>query len=175
MSRQPPKQNSKNEPTTSWQDEVDINPEMLDVEELRQPKLVMKYGEMKADLKRELSACKKELDFRKAQAADSARLTLPKATVDAVKDFVTQDRQVQELESELIELQHAADICSAVLSALDDRKSSLQDLTKQHGQQYFAGPSTPHDMQTVKKGLERTFRGPALPIHKHKRQEGETE
>ncbi|MBU2177416.1 MAG: hypothetical protein KJ556_20180 [Gammaproteobacteria bacterium] len=175
MSRQPPKQNSENEAATSWQDEVDINPEMLDVEELRQPKLVMKYGEMKADLKRELAACKKELEFQRAKVADSARLTLPKATVDAVKDYVTQDSRIQELESELIELQHSVDVCGAVLSSLDDRKNALQDLTKLHGQQYFAGPSAPHDMQTVKKGLERTFRGPALPIQRHKQQEGEAE
>jgi hypothetical protein len=50
------------------------------------------------------------------------------------------------LTREVIEVRYDYDMSRSALSAIDSKKSALENLVKLHGQNYFAGPTIPRNL-----------------------------
>lgn len=136
--------------------EMFIDDSALDMEALEQPGLMMKYStllakaKMERDLKKEaVEWTQADLDKALREAPD--RYGLDKVTVDSVKYGIIQQKKYKKAVKAYLHAKHEADILQGAVSAIEQRKSMIETLTKLHGQQYFAGPNVPRDLEKERK------------------------
>ncbi len=123
----------------------EINLNRLDVEWVNQPKLFFEYASKLADAKREVEEKKAEVEITKAELSKAIReapenFDIVKITEALVTSTILLQKDYQEVNQELIDVRHSADILQAAVSALDHRKSALERLVSLHGQNYFSPP-----------------------------------
>lgn len=140
----------------SYDDDMYIDENALDVEILEQPSLMVKYSQLLAEARRTRDLSKEALDLKKAEIDldirdDPAKYDLEKITVAAVEACILMEEEYQTAQKELNDANYQVNVLQGVVSAIDHRKSALENLIKLHGQQYFAGPSTPHDLSDLRK------------------------
>ena len=130
--------------------DLTIDPNGLDIEWLKQPRLFMKYAEELANTRLELSRLTERMDVIKAEAGARVRDRLTgegnKFTVDMVRDGVAQDAEAKSASDAVMQAEHDVNILQAAVKAFDQRKDALENLVRLHGQQYFAGPVVPRDI-----------------------------
>ena len=134
----------------NYEKDIEIDGQSLDQEWLRQPSLFMRYSRELADAKERMSRASEKLDITKADAGNAAREKFAaeniKATVDMVRDAAQKDKNVKADTDALIKAEHEVNILTSAVRAFDHRKAALEGLVTLHGQNYFAGPSVPHDI-----------------------------
>lgn len=130
--------------------DLTIDPQALDVEWLRQPRLYMRYAEQLANAREYLSRASERLDITRAEAGNKARENFAaagtKTTVDMVRDAAQNDPDVKADSDAVIKAEHEVNILQAAVRAFDQRKDALENMVRLHGQMYFAGPSVPRDI-----------------------------
>jgi hypothetical protein len=133
--------------------ELDINVDesALDVELLEQPHLIMKYGAVVADAKKELDYFKELLDNTKAELskeirADPDAFDLLKITEAVVADTIIMQDTYKQAAEDVIEAQYRYNMARTAFDAIYARKDVLDGLIKLHGMQYFSGPSVPRNI-----------------------------
>jgi len=139
----------------SYEDEMFIDAESLDVELLAQPELVVRYSTQLAEAKAEQALAKEALDYEKAQIdfkvrEDPESFGVVKVTENAINNAVLMEASYRLIQTEYNEATRNVNILQGVVYAINDRKSSLENLVKLHGQQYFAGPSVPHNLAELR-------------------------
>lgn len=145
----------------SYQDDMHIDEDALEVELLEQPSLMLKYSLKLAEARETRDMAKEELDLVEA-GIDRAVRTDPekygiagKVTEGAIKAAVLMAEEYKNAQEKLREADYELNVMHGVVKAIDARKSSLENLVKLHGQQYFAGPVVPHDIVDLREAKKK--------------------
>lgn len=139
----------------SYEDDMHIDENALDVEFLEQPTLMARYARLLAEARRDRDLAKEALDLTKAEINLDIRdnpdkYNLTKITVDAVEACVLMEDSYKEAVKEYNDANYEVNVLQGVVNAVEHRKSALENLVKLHGQQYFAGPKIPHDLTELR-------------------------
>ena len=140
----------------SYKDDMYIDENALDVEFLEQPELMVKYSTLLAEAKQERDLIKEELDLEKAELDldirdNPEKYKLGKVTEAAITNTIIQEEEYRSILAKFNKANFEINVLQGVVNAIDARKSSLENLVKLHGQEYFAGPSVPHDLSLLRK------------------------
>lgn len=133
--------------------DLSIDPDSLDVEWLRQPRLFMKWSEMFADASNELEDAKMKLEVTRAEVDAAIRLNPEefmgnvKVTEGSISATILTHKDYQAVNQEYLRLRYRADLLKKAVSAMEQKRDALENLVKLHGQNYFAGPSSPRDLK----------------------------
>ncbi len=136
----------------NWKQDVEIDPENLDREWVRQASLFGQYCELLADAHRQLDLKKEKLVMVDAKLGLEIRTNpnkfgLDKVTEAGVNSILVLQEEHKELEKELIDLRYDVEVLTGAVRSLDQKKSALENLVRLHGQNYFAGPEVPHELK----------------------------
>lgn len=135
----------------NFERDVNIDETALDVEWLEQPNLMLKYGKLVAEARKEYDLAKENLDVVKAELDKKIRSNpeeydIIKVTESAINAAILTHPDYQEASSKLIEAKYNLNLYQTAADAIDAKKAALENLVRLHGQQYFAGPKVPHDL-----------------------------
>lgn len=136
---------------TTYKQDIEINPEALDVEWVKQPSLYMKYSEQLAGLRDRVDRLKEKFDVLDAGLGlkirqDPARYGLDKLTEGGVQTVIATNEAHLSLSDEMATARYEYEVMQAAVRAMDQKKSALENLVRLHGSSYFAGPSVPRDL-----------------------------
>jgi len=137
-----------------YEKDLRIDEEALDLEWLDQPSLMMKYTRLQARLQKEEDEVKERLELVTADLDKDIRENpdnyglgdIPKITEAVVKGAVLNSKKYKDANAEYLEARFENNIAKGAVRSVDQRKTSLENLVKLHGQQYFAGPRVPRDI-----------------------------
>lgn len=124
---------------------VEINEHALDRECYRQPRLVMDYGLQLAEAKLDYAESKAKVDTVYAQLELNIRsepeaYDLVKPTEAAIKATIQVHEEYQKIVKRNFRDKFRVDQLTAIMQALEHRKSALESAIKLHGQNYFSQP-----------------------------------
>ena len=117
----------------------------LDEHWIEQPRIMFKAMKDLADAKLAVDEAKTHLQVVEAETSkevrsDPVEYGIEKVTEKAITECLVSSEPVVEATASLQEKKHHADICQAMVTALDHRKKALEKLVDLHGQSYFATP-----------------------------------
>lgn len=137
-----------------YDNELQINPDALDVEWLMQPQLFMKYAEALAEAENRVDSAKENLELTKAETDSDIRNnieaytgTTKKPTETVVLSIVTQHHDYKKALTRFNKAKRDAKIMLMAVRAFDQRKTALENLVKLHGQSYFSSPQEDRDLK----------------------------
>lgn len=135
---------------TNIEKDFTIEPDALDVEWLRQPRIRLKYGELSAETKKKARDLKQKV--KHISAVISKEIREDKTIKERITDSFLQmnielDSRYQEVVDELSKAIYEDDVISGRLQAVDDKKSALENEVRMWIGNYFAGPKTPRDLK----------------------------
>lgn len=142
---------------------VEIDKDNLDKECIRLPADYRRYAFLAAEAKRDVQEAKAALDVAEAELSRDIRSNpgkygLEKVTETALKELVLLQDGFKETQSDLFKAQHRAEMCQAVVWALEHKKRSLTLLVDLHGMGYFADvPMSREGKKAVEDMTERNF------------------
>lgn len=134
-----------------WKSDVEINPDALDVEWVKQASLFGEYCVEQATARDTADRAKERLEVYDAGLglkirANPAQFGLEKITESSVGAVILLDKEHARLSDELNTARYQLEVIAAAVRALDQKKSALENLVRLQGQNYFAGPSVPRDI-----------------------------
>lgn len=120
----------------------------LDEELVKQPRLYGEYALKLADAREEYERAKARRDVIEAELDQDVRNNpseygIAKVTEGAVEKMVTAHKRMIAATEKMITLKHQVDILFAMVTALEHRKTALEQLCYLHGRDYFAKPLMP--------------------------------
>lgn len=135
----------------SYESDMYIDQDALDVEWLHQPALMMKYTNLQANARREIDRQKEAVAVMKAQIGkdirdDPDRYRIEKITDKVVEAAILLEERYQTINSELIDVQYEYQMLNGAVAAVEQRKAALEGMSKLLGLQYFAGPKVPRNL-----------------------------
>jgi predicted nucleic acid-binding Zn-ribbon protein len=137
----------------NYKKDLQIDPDALDLEWVNQPARFMFYAQQSAHAKDVRDRAKEKLEVVKAQVDGELRAGFAagekKPTEAAIASMVLQSKEYQDANEEFMQAKLEADLLQAAVSAMDQRKSALENLVRLHSQQYFAGPKEPRDLSAA--------------------------
>ncbi len=139
----------------SYESDMYIDENELEVELLEQPSLMARYSRLLAEAKRDRDLAKENLDLVKAEINMDIRdnpenYKLEKVTESAIAACVLMEDDFKNAQKQLHEAEFEVNVLQGVLNAIDHRKSALENLVRLYGLNYFAGPSIPHNISDVR-------------------------
>lgn len=139
-------------PKLNYKEDTKIDESALDVEWLRQSELTFKYCRHEAEAKRTLDKAETNLDIVKAEVDKEIRKSpetydLHKVTETAISNAVAIHPRVLDAEERVADAQFDVNIAIAAVRSIYAKKDALENLVRLYGQQYFAGPSAPRNLQ----------------------------
>jgi hypothetical protein len=134
-----------------YESDMYIDHDALDIECLDQSQMMMKYTKKLATLKLERDQLKEEVDLVRAEQDKAIRenpesFGLVKITETAINNTILTTKEYKSVMKEYLQAKFEVDTCQGAVSAIEQRKSMIEALIKLHGQQYFAGPSIPRQL-----------------------------
>jgi hypothetical protein len=134
-----------------YESDMYIDHDALDIECLDQSQMMMKYTKKLATLKLERDQLKEEVDLVRAEQDKAIRenpesFGLVKITETAINNTILTTKEYKSVMKEYLQAKFEVDTCQGAVSAVEQRKSMIEALIKLHGQQYFAGPSIPRQL-----------------------------
>lgn len=134
-----------------WKQDIEINPDALDVEWVKQASLFGEYCVTQAEAKRKVDMLKEGVEVKAAELglkirANPAQFGLDKVTEASVQAVILLDKEYANHLGLLHDAQYEYDVLTAAVRALDQKKSALENLVRLQGQNYFAGPSVPREI-----------------------------
>lgn len=147
----------------NYVEDIQIDGEALDLEWLQQPSLMLKYAKHSAKVQRALEECKQELDIARAEADRTIRenpegFDIVKVTEGAINSAILTYKPFIEASQAYADAKYEADMARAAVNAFEHRKSALENLVRLYGQQYFAGPSVPYQINREWEAKEKDQR-----------------
>jgi hypothetical protein len=130
---------------------MQIDEDALDVEWLEQPSLMVKYARHSAKARQDMDRAKEKLETVKADLDQKIRsnpdkFDLQKITEGAILSVIQLHDGYKDAMDKYIDAKYEADIAQLAVRAVDTKKAALENLVRLYGQQYFAGPSVPRDL-----------------------------
>ncbi len=134
--------------SSTFEEDLRIDPLALDVEWLLQPQLFFKYSEELAKANRELDRIKLKYEVTQAKVDNEIRSKYAdkKPTEAAIKSEILQDEEVTKISIEFSDQKKVVDLLNAGVRAFDQRKTALENLVKLQIQNYNASPKEPRDL-----------------------------
>jgi len=138
----------------NYEDDMKIDESALDVEWLGQSSLMVRYVKLCAkahldmDLEQEkLNLVKSDLDYKiRLNPADYGISSNVKITEAVIFGTILQQDEYQEANKQFLLRRYEYETIKGTVTAVEHRKTALENLVKLFGQQYFAGPSVPRDI-----------------------------
>ncbi len=148
---------------------VTPDPERLDYEWTRQPKLYLKYSLKLADARLALAEAKAQLEVTEAEVArdirdDPASYGMDKVTEKSVEAAIVIQPPCLAAAKILREAQHRVDVLGSVVGALDHRKKALENHVTLFCYQYTSVPKAPegagreHTREAEKRATRKPIR-----------------
>jgi hypothetical protein len=132
--------------------DVSIDTSALDVEWLAQPQLMMEYGQIQADARKEMDEAKESVLVTYSRIEKKIRLDPAayglgdKVTEASIRSTIITLKEHREAQSKVINAQHEYSAAQAAVIALEHKKQALENLGRLLGLQYFSGPKIPYDL-----------------------------
>lgn len=141
---------------------LDIDELALDREWMQQGKRYFRATQGYADARRTLDEAKAELEVVRAELSKDIRLRpniygVQKITEDAVAQTVPLQTEYKQAQKSVIEAQHDTNIYHGFVTAMEQRKTALENLVKLHLAGYFAGPRAPEGSEEQVKEMEDNY------------------
>ena len=158
----------------NYEKDISIDEEALDIEWLEQPRLMMRYSKHLAQTRMEFDELKQALEITKAEIDQRIRKSPDKYKLDKVTDKAIESITITTVEykqafQEYLDAKYEFDMAMGAVKAFEQRKEALENLVRLHGQQYFAGPKVPRDIQWEREEkTKRTNAGIANKLRRNK-------
>lgn len=128
-----------------------IRPNQLDIESVIQPELFFKWAEKSVEAKEDHDLAILRFETIEAQLDIEVRnepekFNVVKITVDSVRSAVRTSPKYLAAKQEVFAAAKTASLLSKAVVAMEHKKRMIENLTKLHGQEYFAGPHVPRDL-----------------------------
>lgn len=151
-------------PKTQYELDLYIEEDELDMECLEQPTLMLKYSRIASGLRQKADLAKESLDLVKATVErevrdDPEEFGIPKITEAAVKAAILLDERYIDANHKLIDAEYESRVAAGAVDATAARTKMLETMSRLHGQNYFAGPSTPHDLKELRRQRDEKIEG----------------
>jgi hypothetical protein len=137
---------------TEYERDTTVDHNALDVMWVDQPTLMGKYTKKLAEAEKEVDRLEERLGIKKAKLDRDIR-TDPesfgihiKLTEALILGEIAMDREYKKLRAEFIEAKYEKKMLQGAVKAIEHRKDSIEGLAKLLGQNYFAGPKSPRDL-----------------------------
>lgn len=139
-----------------FDDDKKIDPEQLDVEAATQAELFFKWAERYVESEGAMDRAKTRMEAIEARLSLRVRkhpeeYGLDKVTDPSVKQVVLCDDKYKEAKEDYHKKKETCRWMEEARWAMEQRKRMIEILVTLHGQQYFAGPSTPRDLVSAYK------------------------
>ena len=143
----------------NYETDVRIDENALDLEWLLQPQLMINYAQAAAEAARVFDLKKEKLSLTRAELDKDIRTTpekydVVKVTETVIENTIIMQEEYIEANREMIEAKFQKELAYAAVTALDQKKTALENLVRLHGQQYFAGPKVPRELSEERKKRE---------------------
>jgi len=140
----------------SYEQDMYIDESALDVELVEQPTLMARYSRLLAEARRDKDLSKEALELIKAEIDLDIRdhpdkYNLVKVTENAIGNCILMEDDYKKAQKAYHDANYEVNVLQGVVSALEHRKSALENMVKLYGQNYFAGPAVPHDLTALRK------------------------
>jgi len=139
------------ESPVDFEKDIRVDIHHLELEWVRQPQLVWKYGKLAADAKDEVSRIENQISMHESDVAADVRkkpelfgLPSDKVTDKNIRYAIESDPTFQQLNTKLRKAKKNYDIIERAVTSIDHKKRSLEHLVKLLAMEYFSGPSVPH-------------------------------
>lgn len=131
-----------------------IQPHQLDVECVRQADRFFHWCEKLIEQKHRVEMLELGYDALEARLQLKCRESpadfgLQNATEKAVSAAVMATKEILSAREKVLQEKRRLQLLERAVSAMEMKKRMLESLITLHGQEYFAGPSTPHDLVSV--------------------------
>jgi hypothetical protein len=130
----------------NYEQDVEIDPNALDVECLRQASLFYQYSKNEAEAKRAHALAWEKVKVTRARLVLEAGEDKSLKNAQAVEAYYRDHDDHKEAKKELIEAEYQANIAGAACFAMRQKKDMLENLTRLALADYFARPSEPRDL-----------------------------
>lgn len=136
----------------NYEQDISIDGNALDLEWLNQPRLMMRYCQISAKAQMSMDAAKETVDVVRAGLDKNIRENPEKFGIDGkiTEAVILSTIIVQEAYTEsygmYLQAKYEADMAKGAVRAIEQRKDALENLVRLYGQQYFAGPKMPMDV-----------------------------
>jgi len=134
-----------------FEEDIQIDPNALDVEWLNQSDLFLKYSAASAEADRvakraheTVKTIRSELRLEAAEGGED--LIGCKPTTDNVDAWVRTQDTYKKAKEDFHKREYEADILRGAVFAMRQRKDALEALVRLHGQNYFSGPTEPRNL-----------------------------
>lgn len=144
----------------NYEQDIEIDETALDIEWLNQPGLMMRYARHLAQMRRDLDEAKQNLDVVKAEVDRNIRefpekYGIDKLTEGSVNSAVLTSKKYKEAQEKYLNAKFEADMAQGAVNAFEQRKTALENLVKLNGQQYFASPKVPRNIEWERKEKQK--------------------
>jgi len=134
-----------------YEQDLKIQQDALDVEWLQQADLMRQYGQHAAQMRLDMDKAAETLAVVKAETdkeirAAPADYDIVKITETVITNTIILEVGYRDALDKFNEARYEHEMARVAVSALEHKKSALENLIRLHGQQYFAGPSVPRDL-----------------------------
>ena len=135
----------------NYEQDLHIDQTALDLEWLGQAQLMLKYTEASASARREVDRLKEKLSVVRAESDKHIRshpnmYSIEKVTESIIQSTIILEDDYQKAQAELIDAQYEWQMMQGAVSAVEQRKQALENMSRLLGLQYFAGPKAPRDL-----------------------------
>lgn len=135
----------------NYESDVSIDPDALDTEWLEQPRLMIRYSQHLAEMRRDTEQAKTKLEVVRAELDKKIRTNpeafdIAKITEGAINSTIITHEDYTEAQEEYLTAQYEMNMAQGAVRAVEGKKDALENLVRLYGQQYFAGPKVPRDI-----------------------------
>ena len=128
----------------NFEKDIGIDENALDEEWLRQPHLYLKSAQKAEELQGKVKKAKEQLELTDAEIEKEIREGAEKNTEKSIATKIILNKEHQKAAANLFELEHEYRIISKVaLSAIEQKKTALENLVKLYVAGYFSKPTEP--------------------------------
>lgn len=136
----------------NYEEDLSINPEQLDIEWLDQPRRFMHYAKLSAEANQTLRKAEEKVKVVRSELSlevsknGQELISKAKPTAGDIEAYYRTHADHIAAKAEHEEAQFEVEMLTNAVHAFHQRKMALENLVRLHGQQYFSGPSEPHDL-----------------------------
>lgn len=137
----------------NYAEDLKINPDQLDVEWLEQSLRFHTYSSKSAEANRIVRKCdelvkviRSELILEASAKGESVLGEGVKPTAPNIEAYYRNHAEYKKAKTALHDAQYQQEMLTNAVFAFHQRKSALENLTRLHGQNYFASPTLPRDL-----------------------------
>jgi len=143
----------------NYLEDIRIDETALDIEWLRQPELMLKYGSLAVEARMNMDLEKEVLELVKAKLDKEIRenpekFGISKLTENVVQNIILLQDEYKEQNKKYLNAKYNYEVLKVVVDSLNQKRDSLENLVKLFGLQYFSGPKEPRDLLKEKQNFE---------------------